>query len=131
MGQQFSSQEFLKADRIIDNENDGIFVGIISPKPESVISGQAIRFGNSNLYRLEFFEKSDSNLIYKFESNTELKFYKRPDSTIIVSYKNPDQDLNVTKTWAHKDFWKNPKWGDLSQELDEIGQFIGPTKFNK
>lgn len=131
MGQIFSSQEFLKAYRIIDNENDGIFVGVISPKPENKLSGQAIRFGNSKLYRLEFFEKSDSNLIYKFEEGTELKFYKRADSEIIVSYSNPAQDLHVTKTWVHKDFWKNPSWGLLSTELDEIGKFIGPTEFNK
>jgi hypothetical protein len=124
MGQKFSSQEFLKSDRIIDNENDGIYVGVISPKPENELSGQAIRFGDSRLYRLEFFEKSDSNLTYKFESGSELKFYKRPNSEIIVSYSNPDQDLNVTKTWAHKDFWKNPSWGSLSTELDEIGKFI-------
>lgn len=124
MGQKLSNQEYLKSDRIIDNENDGIFVGIISPKPKLEISGQAIRFGNSGLYRLEFFEKSDSNLTYKFEGMSELKFYKRPDSTIIVNYSCPDRNLNVSKTWEHGEFWKNLSWGPLSAELDQIGDFI-------
>lgn len=131
-----SFHETLKADRIIDHENGGIYVGVIGPKDSSKLSGQAIRFGNSRLYRLEYFEKSDSNLTYTFDSNAQLKFYKRPivstsdnksESTIIVNYSCPDQDLNVTQTWIHSKLWKNPKWGELSTELDEIGKFIGPN----
>jgi len=110
--------------RIIDNENGGIYVGVLAPKDNSKLSGQAIRFGNSKLYRLDFFEKSNSNLTYKFESNAELKFYKRPDSTIIVNYICPDQNLNINQIWAHKEFWKNLSWNNLSIELDEIGEFI-------
>ena len=105
-------------------ESNGIYVGIVSPKNDNKISGQAIRFGNSKLYRLEFFEKSDTNLTFKFENNSELKFYKSPDSTIIINYKCPDLNLNVSKTWVHVDFWKNPSWGGLSEELDTIGKFI-------
>ena len=116
--------EFFKADRIIDNENGGIYVGILSDNPNLKLSEQAIRFGNSKLYRLNFFEKSNSNLTYKFESNAELKFYKSTISTIIVNYICPDQNLNVNQIWTHKKFWKNLSWNNLSIELDEIGDFI-------
>ncbi len=125
---QIPSFESLKSDRIIDNENDGIYVGIIGTKTTNPLTSQAIRFGWGPLYRLEYFEKSDTNLTYKFESNTELKFYKTPESEIIVSYSNPNTNLNVTKKWLHKDFWKNPSWGPCSAQLDEIGKLIDSTK---
>ncbi len=124
MGNKSSQLESLKSDRIIDNENGGIFVGIVASRPSNPLTSQAIRFGQDDLARLEFFESSETNLTYIFERDIKVKFLKTPSGSLILNYSNPALNLNVTKEWAHKDFWKNPSWGSASSQLDQIGELI-------
>jgi hypothetical protein len=124
MGLTISQLETLKAERIIDNENGGIFVGIINPLPTNPLTSQAIRFGQNELARLETFESSNTNLTYNFERNIKLKFIKTPSGSIVISYYNPELNLHEMKEWNHKQFWKNLSWGSASTKLDEIGELI-------
>jgi hypothetical protein len=124
MGTTSSQFEFLKAERIIDNENEGVFIGISQPDLTNPLSSQAIRFGQNDLAKLILFTSSKGTLTYTFEHEIELKFLKTPSGSIVISYANPALNLNVRKEWAHRNFWKNLSWGSASTQFDQIGELI-------
>jgi hypothetical protein len=106
--------DFLPASRSEDN----IRVGIIgNSDPENPLSHQAIRFGDSDAYRLQSFTKGENTLTYTFEKNVNLTLMKRRDS-ILYNLKTPEFDvtreINPTIVRMYKSI------GMASDELDNI-----------
>jgi hypothetical protein len=110
--------DFLPANQSEDN----IRVGVIgNSDPANPLSHQAIRFGDSDAYRLQSFTKGENTLIYKFEKNVNLTLMKRRDS-ILYNLKTPEFDvtreINPTIVRMYKSI------SMASDELDKIGELF-------
>jgi hypothetical protein len=101
---------------------DTIRVGVIgNTNPENPLSGQAIRIGDSEAYRLQSFQDGKDSLTYTFEKDVRLTVMKHRDS-IVYNLKTPD--LDVTKEINPSIVKMYKPIGMASEELDKMGQLF-------
>lgn len=101
---------------------DTIRVGILAQKdPNNPMSGQAIRLGDSEAYRLQSLQEGTDSLHYTFEKGISLTLMKRRES-IIYNLKTPD--LDVTREIYPGIVKMYKPIGMASEELDKIGKLF-------
>lgn len=110
--------DFLPANRFEDN----IRVGVIgNSDPANPLSHQAIRFGDSDAYRLQSFINTPDTLTYNFEQGVNLTLMKRRES-ILYNLKTPEFDVTREINPAIVRMYKSI--GMASDELDKIGDLF-------
>lgn len=101
----------------IDNDiHTVILENTINDNP---LTNQGIKFGNKT-YRLVFFEKSPTNLSYKFEKDISLKFYYQ-NNYVLIWIINPKIKMNVIRVWSEK---QNIVWREAYKELNYINSLL-------
>ena len=110
-----SQCDFLPPNRL----EDTIRVGVLGQKdPTNPLSSQAIRLGDSEAYRLQSFQGTDTSLTYNFEKGVSLTLMKRRDS-FVYNLKTPE--LDVTREIYPGLVKMYKPIGMASEELDKIG----------
>lgn len=117
----------LRIDRIIasgcdylppNRQEDTIRVGVIAQSdPQNPLSGQAIRIGDGDAYRLKSFQEGEDTLQYTFENNITLTLMKRRNS-VVYNLKTPELDISREINPAITRFFKPISMN--STEIDKI-----------
>ena len=103
----------------LPSEEKNILIGVsgISRDEMNPLAHQAIRIGNSELYKLVNFQEGTSTLTYEFEKNVSLNIMRSKD-TIIYNVKTPEIQITREADPLLIKFYK--PIGMASAELDKI-----------
>lgn len=117
------NQSYLKKERFIEVDPQ-ITIGICGEKKGiNPLGAQCLRiYDDSELYSLQFYQKTENCLCFEFEQNIKLYFMKQNNGTIVYNFKTPD--TSRTKTMDKKLIRIFKPIHFLSNEFDLIYDFI-------